>query len=211
MNDNSFHHLHPVMKKQFSGYLPVVVDLETTGVNPIKNGILEIAAIPVTIDNQHQFIPGELFSCHVLPFKGAILDPVALEINRIDPFHPFRFAIEEKKALETLFEFVEKAVIAEQCRRAILVGHNAHFDLSFIKSAMQRCHIKKTSFHAFTCFDTATLAGAFFGQTILARALQKAGIPFDKEEAHSAIYDAAKTAELFCYIVNNMRAEKREK
>lgn len=193
------------MKKRFSGYLPIVVDIETTGVNPLKNGLLEIAAVLITIDEEHRLVPSDLFSCHIVPFEGAILDPVSLEINRIDPYHPFRLAIDEKNALETLFEFAEKAVIAQHCRRAILVGHNAHFDLSFIQAAMQRCKLKKTPFHAFTCFDTATLAGTLFGYTILAKALQKAHIPFDKKEAHSAIYDAKCTAELFCYMVNKIQ------
>ena len=194
---------HPI-KERFGGYLPVVVDVETAGVNPLKDALLEIAGILIEINDQGEIQPGELFACHVLPFEGANLDPVALEINKIDPYHPFRFALDEKKALEDFYHFVRNAVKKHDCRRAVLVGHNAHFDLSFLQAANKRCHIKKNPFHAFTCFDTATLAGVVFSSTVLAKGLQAAGIAFDKNEAHSAIYDAQRTAELFCLIANRI-------
>ena len=199
----------PSMKKRFGGYLPVVIDLETGGVNPQKDALLEIAAVLIDLDENNQLQPNELFTCHVMPFEGANIDPAALEVNRIDPYHPFRFAIDEEKALQDLFAFVAKAVTAMDCRRAILVGHNAHFDLSFIQAAMKRCKTKQTPFHAFTCFDTATLSGMVFGKTILAKALRDAEIPFDKSQAHSAIYDAKRTAELFCYIGNRLQLSNK--
>ena len=203
MTENHSHQAD-LLKKRFSGYLPVVIDIETGGLEPLKNPILEIAALLIEISQEKKLYPGELFACHVLPFKGATLDPASLEITRIDPYHPFRFAIEEKKTLQELFTFVEKAIIAHGCRRAVLVGHNAHFDLSFIQAAMKRCKIKKSPFHAFTCFDTATLAATVFGEPVLAKALREARIPFDKNEAHSAIYDAKCAAELFCHILNKI-------
>ena len=55
-------------------------------------------------------------------------------------------------------------------------------------------------------FDTATLAGLAVGHTVLARACALADIPFDNNEAHSADYDATKTAELFCLIVNRWQS-----
>lgn len=189
------------LRERFDGYLPIVIDIETGGVNPLKSALLEIAAIQVVYQDG-LLQPDTLYSCHVLPFEGAQLDPTALEINRIDPYHPFRFAIDETKALTELFAFAENGLKQSGCRRAVLVGHNAHFDLSFIQAAMKRCKYNKTPFHAFTCFDTATLSGLFFGKTILAKALYAADIPFDKTQAHSAIYDAKRTADLFCYIVN---------
>jgi len=195
---------HYPIKKRFGGYYPVVIDVETAGVNPLNDALLEVAAVLVEYNEQGNLQPGEVFSCHVTPFEGANLDPAALEINKIDPYHPFRFAIDEQKALENLYTFVSEAVKKHECRRAVLVGHNAHFDLSFIQAANKRCKIRKTPFHAFTCFDTATLAGMVYSNTILARALQAAKIPFDKNEAHSAIYDAKKTAELFCLIANKI-------
>jgi len=193
-----------LIHKRFDGYLPVVIDVETSGLNSLTDALLEIAAVTIKIDEHDLYQPWETFTTHVLPFEGANLDPAALEINKIDPYHPFRFAVDEKVALNTLFEFTSKALEATKCRRAVLVGHNAHFDLSFIQAAMKRCHIKQSPYHAFTCFDTATLSGLAYGKTILAKALKVAGIPFDREQAHSAKYDAERTADLFCDILNRV-------
>lgn len=191
-----------LIKKRFDGYLPIVVDIETSGVDYQKNAILEIAAVLVNYDDVGKLIPIDNFACHVTPFEGARLDEKAMEITGIDPFHPFRFDISEHDALTQLFQFIEKALKETGCRRAVLVGHNAHFDLSFILAATKRSKIKNIPFHAFTVFDTATLSGLVFGKTVLAKALRIARIGFDKNEAHSAIYDAKQTAELFCYIIN---------
>ncbi|MCH9769399.1 MAG: ribonuclease T [Gammaproteobacteria bacterium] len=190
-----------LMKKRFDGYLPVVLDVETGGLDPIKNALLEVAAVTVDFNAQAELQIREHFSTHVEAFKGAKLNPQSMEINKIDPDHPFRFAMSEAKALTELFNFVSQALIETDCRRAILVGHNAHFDLSFILAACQRCQLE-SPFHSFTVFDTATLGGLAYGKTVLAKILKKAGIAFDKNQAHSALYDAQKTAELFCQIIN---------
>ena len=87
----------------------------------------------------------------------------------------------------------------------MLVGHNAHFDHSFLKAAIARCEIKRDPFHPFSSFDTATLCGLAYGQTVLSRACESAGIDFNNEEAHSAQYDCEKTADVFCSIVNRWR------
>ena len=51
-------------------------------------------------------------------------------------------------------------------------------------------------------FDTVTLAGIAYGQTVLARAVQAAGMEWNQADAHSAVYDAERTAALFCRIAN---------
>ncbi len=190
------------INRRFDGYLPIVIDIETSGVDSQKNAILEIAAFTVDYNAEDLLAIKNNFACHVTPFEGARLDPEAMEITGIDPYHPFRFDITEQDALNQLFDFAEQALKETHCRRAVLVGHNAHFDLSFIMAASKRCKIKKTPFHSFTVFDTATLSGLVFGKTVLAKALRAARLGFDKNEAHSAIYDAKQTAELFCLIVN---------
>lgn len=196
------------IKKRFDGYLPVVVDIETSGVDAKKNGILEIAAQLVDFNDEGLLTPQAEFACHVTPFEGARIDDEALKVTGIDPYHPFRFDIPEKDALTKLFEFVSSAVKNTGCRRAVLVGHNAHFDLSFLLAGAKRCNITKTPFHAFTVFDTATLSGLAFGKTVLAKALRKSKLGYDEKEAHSAIYDTQKTAELFCLIINQCKMQK---
>ncbi len=203
MNDNA--NLSRIARR-FRGFLPVVVDVETAGFDAEKNALLEIAAVPILMNEQEQVYPAETIACHVEPFPDAVLDPRALEFTGIDPYHPFRMAKPEKEALEYIFKPISRYLKETGCSRAILVGHNPFFDLGFIKAAAKRCKLKKTPFHQFSTFDTATLGGLAFGQTVLARAAREAGIEWSSSEAHSALYDTERTAELFCYIVNRWQA-----
>jgi ribonuclease T len=192
--------------KRFRGFLPVVVDVECGGFNAQTDALLEIAAVLLRSDTKGLLYAYKTFSTHVQPFEGANLEPSSLEVNGIDPWHPLRMAIPEKEALQRLFKEVRQALRENECQRAILVGHNACFDLSFLNAAIARTGIKNSPFHPFSSLDTVTLGAVAYGQTVLARIVQAANIPWDKNEAHSAIYDAEKTAELFCKIVNRWRA-----
>lgn len=192
----------PRIANRFRGFLPVVVDVETGGINPATDALLEIAIVLLDYDAQGRLAPLATHSHHVQPFPGAVLNPEALAFNGIDPYHPFRAAIDEKEALQSLFRAVRQAVRDNGCTRAILVGHNPILDLGFLNAAVERNAIKRNPFHPFSSFDTASLAGLAYGQTVLARAVQCAGFAWDQGQAHSAIYDAERTADLFCAIVN---------
>lgn len=189
------------MHQRFRGFLPVVVDVETAGTNPYQHALLEMSIVIINIDENGVYYPQETHSEHIIPFEGALIDPVCLAFTKIDPYHPLRFALNEEQALTRLFDPINAAIKAAKCNRAVLVGHNAWFDLLFVKTAAERAKLT-LPFHAFTCFDTATLGGLIYGQTVLSKALKAAEIPFDLSQAHSAIYDADKTAELFCKMLN---------
>jgi ribonuclease T len=148
---------------RFRGFLPVVVDVETGGINPATDALLEIAVVLLGYDEHGRLAP---------------------------------------RATHALFREVRHAVRDSGCNRAILVGHNPILDLGFLNAAVERNAIKRNPFHPFSSFDTATLAGLAYGQTVLARAVQCAGLEWDQAQAHSAIYDAERTAEVFCAIVN---------
>ncbi len=194
------------MVNRFRGYLPVVIDIECGGFNARTDAILEVAAVILHMDDEGLLDISQTCFHHVIPFKGANLEASALKFTGIDPFHPLRIAKLEKDVLQDIFKVVRSAMKSAECHRAILVGHNAHFDHGFINAAVERHKIKRNPFHPFSNFDTATLSGLAFGQTVLARACERAGIDFNNEEAHSAKYDAQKTAELFCIIVNRWKA-----
>ena len=189
---------------RFRGYLPVVIDMETAGFNAQTDALLEMAAVIVTVNEQGEWVLGETVNRHIKPFEGANLEQAALDFNGIDPEHPFRkeIAVSEKEALNDVFKVVRAELKVHGCKRAILVGHNPAFDIAFLNAAVERAEIKRNPFHPFSTFDTATLGGLVYGQTVLARALGKAGIEWNSEDAHSARYDAERTAELFCKIVN---------
>ncbi|MBS63232.1 ribonuclease T [Salinisphaera sp.] len=195
----------PIMAQRFRGFLPVVVDVETGGFNNATDALLEIAAVTVDFNADGELELRESVSYHVEPFEGANIEPASLEVNGIDPHHPLRPALPEREALARVFRVVRGMVKEAGCKRAVLVGHNAHFDLGFLNAAIARTGIKRSPFHPFSCFDTATLAGVAFGQTVLRRAATAAGMSWDNDAAHSARYDTEQTARLFCTIVNRFR------
>lgn len=196
------------MSERFRGFLPVVVDVETGGFDWNRHALLEIAVLPIDLDEEGRLIPGEGASAHVIPAPGTQIDPKSLEVTGIVIDHPFRFAKPEREALDHIFATVRAAVRKHDCQRAILVGHNAHFDLNFLNAAIARTGHKRSPFHPFSVFDTVTLAGVAYGQTVLARAVQAAGMEWSSEDAHSAVYDTERTAQLFCRIANQWSRER---
>jgi len=199
-----------LMSRRFRGFLPVVVDVECGGFNAQTDALLEIAAVLIDMREDGTLARGVTHSYHVKPFEGARLDPAALSVTGIDPHHPLRPAIPEKDALQRIFREVRHALRAYSCRRAILVGHNAAFDLGFLNATVKRTEAKRNPFHPFSCFDTATLAGAALGQTVLAKAVTVAGLTWDASSAHSASYDAERSADLFCLVANRLADSYRE-
>ena len=190
---------------RFRKFLPVIVDVETGGFNSKTDALLEIAAVLVRMDSQGTLRRGETLSFQIEPFEGANIEKAALDFTGINLDCEFRNATDEELALKEIFRLVRDEIRDQACNRAILVGHNAHFDLGFLHAATDRNKIKRNPFHPFSCFDTATLSGLAFGQTVLAKACETAGIEFSNKNAHAAAYDAEKTADLFCTIVNKWK------
>ena len=198
-----------LMARRFRGYLPVAIDVETGGFHPATDALLEIAAVLIDMDGHGNLKRGATHNFHVQPFAGARLDPAALSITGIDPHHPLRPALPERDALQRVFRGIRHAMRAYGCRRAILVGHNAAFDLAFLNAAVARSEVKRNPFHPFSCFDTATLAGAALGQTVLSKAVTVAGLEWDPASAHNARYDAQRSADIFCLVCNRLRDSHR--
>jgi ribonuclease T len=191
--------------ERFRGFLPVVIDVETGGFNAQTDALLEIAGVLLEL-RDGELLPAQSHRYLVKPTPGLNIEPASLQITGIDPWHPLRPAIDEGEALRDLFRHVRKEVRGTGCKRAVLVGHNSSFDLGFLNAAVIRQGIKRNPFHPFSSFDTATLAGVAFGQTVLRHAVEAAGFPWDEEQAHAALYDAQMTAHLFCAGVNRFRS-----
>ena len=194
-----------IIEKSFLCFLTVVVDYETGGFNCRTDALLEIATVLLELTSEGLLERRETIRYHVKPFEGANLEAASLAVNGIDPHHPLRPAIDERDALQRTFREVRRAIREQRCSRAVLVGHNAHFDLGFLNQAIERTSIKRSPFHPFSCFETVTLCGVAFGQTVLARAAIAAGMGWDETQAHSASYDAEVTADLFCEAINRYR------
>ena len=190
------------LKDRIRGYLPVVIDVETSGFNEHTDALLEICAIILGMDEEGSFFAKTTLHYHVEPFKGANIEASAIKFNGIDIDNPFRLAVPEKKALSEIFDHINEELETEECSRAILVGHNAFFDLGFVKAATLRANLK-SPFHQFSTIDTVSLSALCCGETVLAKAISKMDIEWDNNEAHSALYDTQKTSELFCQIFNS--------
>ena len=195
-----------LISQRFRGFLPVVVDVETGGFDAQSNALLEVAAVLLEMDSTGKLQIKDSYTKNIEPFEGAVVEQSALEFTGIDIYDTDRKAEEEAEALRDIFRPIRREITETGCTRAVMVAHNAHFDLGFINAAVERNQIKRNPFHPFSCFDTSGLAGLAYGQTVLAKACQAADIEFDNQDAHSALYDATKTAELFCAIVNKWKA-----
>ena len=172
------------------------------------DALLEIAAVLIDMDADGTLSAGRTHSFHVKPFEGCAprsrprcRSRESTRIIRCGPRCPSGTRCRESSGKSAT------RVRAYNCRRAILVGHNAAFDLGFLNAAVARADVKRNPFHPFSCFDTATLAGAALGQTVLAKAVTVAGLEWDSSSAHSASYDAERSADIFCLICNRLRDE----
>lgn len=194
-----------LLKNRFRGYLPVVIDVETAGLNAQTDALLELAAITLKMDENGYLTADQRCHFHIQPFEGANINPDSIKFNGIDIHNPLRGAVTENIAIPEMFKMVRRAMKEQGCQRAVIVAHNAAFDQGFLQAATKRINIKRDPFHPFAMLDTATLAGFMYGQTVLVKACQTAKIEFDCKQAHSALYDTEKTAELFCAMVNRLK------
>ena len=190
------------MARRFRGFLPVVVDLETSGFDSERHGVLEIAALTLRFDEGALVIDAR-HRWPVRPFAEAEINPDSLRLTGIDLNDPQRGAISEAEAIKRFFKLVRNQIKAQGCHRGVLVAHNAVFDAAFLRSAAKRANAKRDPFHPFTTIDTAALAAVAYGHTVLREACARAGIGYSKEQAHSALYDAERCALLFCKMVND--------
>ncbi len=193
------------MASRFRGFLPVVIDLETGGFDAQHNAILEVAMVQVAFAADRLTIT-DRWQRAIQPYPGSTLDPASLKVTGIDPTDPDRGAVSESTAFKEMFKKIRIAMKTASCQRAILVAHNAAFDQQFMQQSFIRNDLKRSPFHPFSFIDTASLAAVTFGHTVLSEACSRAGIDFDASRAHNALYDAERTAELFCEIVNRWRA-----
>jgi ribonuclease T len=189
------------LSERFRGYLPVVLDLETGGFDHQANPILELACSFLQMQDDRLLIKGQE-SWNVEPVEGLIIEPASLKVTGIDLEDPSRDAMDEETVLREFFSLVRSEMKLYGCHRAILVAHNASFDQGFLNTACNRWAIKRNPFHPFTTLDTATLGALAYGHTVLREACRRADIEFSEARAHGAAYDADRTAELFCHIVN---------
>jgi ribonuclease T len=191
---------------RFRGFLPVVVDLETGGLDATQSAILELAySIPERAPDG-RWRAGPVRDFQIAPFSGAVISDASLKLTGINLDDPRRAPQSEAKVFATLQADIAHALTVTGCKRAILVGHNTHFDLHFLLAMGRRLGVSESPFHPFCVLDTVTLGVLLYGHTVLARCVPAAGLEFVNRDAHSAAYDCLKTSELFVAVLNQYGA-----
>lgn len=125
-----------LIKNRFRGYLPVIIDVETAGLNAQTDALLELAAITVKMDENGYLVEDQKCHYHIQPFEGANINPESLKVNGIDIDNPERGAVPEVIAIPEMFKMVRKAMKEQGCQRAVIVAHNAAFDQGFCKQQL---------------------------------------------------------------------------
>ncbi|RIY32427.1 hypothetical protein CJP74_04660 [Psittacicella melopsittaci] len=194
------------MAKRFRGFYPLVVDIETTGIDYKENSIIQIAAVALTFDKDLNLVPYAELKLNVHPLAGKKINPDSIAITKINPFDYQRKAVDLSTALTALCKFARGAQKAHNCKRTVLTAHNVDFDKSFIYHYLEQCKVKRIPFHPFTAFDTSVLGAVFLGESRLKVAINK--LPnetFDTSKAHDALFDAHECAKLFAYCVDSSK------
>ena len=159
----------------------VVFDIETTGFSPVNNRIIEIGAVKVK--------------------QGEIAEKFSAFVN---PDVPIPFEIEKLTGIND--SMVKDAPYIEQvlpeflafCQDAVLVAHNAGFDMSFIKENVLRQGLSRR----FTCADTLGIARILLphqAKHTLDAVAKTLGVSL--ENHHRAVDDAQATAEIFVKFI----------
>ena len=163
----------------------VVFDLETTGFSAAKNKIIEIGAVKVVNGSIT-----ERFSTFVNPKV-----PIPYEIEQLTHITD-DMVLDAPMIHEILPQFMEF------CQNAVMVAHNADFDMSFIR---HNCDLLGLECEK-TVLDTVALARVLlpslnrFKLNTIAKALN-----ISLENHHRAVDDAACTAEIFTKFVEMLR------
>ncbi len=168
----------------------VVFDIETTGFSPVNNRIIEIGAVKVE--------------------QGSIVDRFSTFVN---PQVPIPFRIEQLTNIND--EMVVDAPTIEQvlpeflefCGDAVMVAHNAEFDMSFIRENAKRQQIQKE----FTYVDTMGIARLLLpGQAKHTLDAVAKTLKISLENHHRAVDDAECTAEIFTKFIEMLKEKNVE-
>ncbi|MGQ9856391.1 MAG: PolC-type DNA polymerase III [Fervidobacterium sp.] len=163
----------------------VVLDLETTGLNPRLDEIMEIGAVKTAngqiIDEFHTFV------------KPSKLKEKSLQITGITE-DMLENAPDISQVIDRLSEFLNGAVI---------VAHNADFDIGFLKNTFSKFHRQFNPPY----IDTLRLSQALLRSKLKSFSLDKLVDYFElgKFQHHRALDDARVTAKVFWKLVELLK------
>lgn len=172
----------------------IVLDLETTGLDPAKHEIIDIAAVRYSCDGRCL----SLLTTKLKPEHIDTADPEALAVNGYSP--------EKWYAADRLVDAVDRIRDYLSSPDTIIVGHNVWLDVAFIKAHVPGAVIKYT-------VDTAALAyGLGFDSMSLDHIIKELGLAVDSPgQRHTALCDALLTAGVFFELRDRIRASQRDR
>jgi len=165
----------------------IVLDVETTGLHPIGDRVIEIAAFRVAGGNGRMRLQEEFVT---LVNPGRPLPPTIVHLTGITP---------EMVARAPRFEEIVDELVAFLGPR-VLVAHNARFDLAFLNAELQRTRHKRLG-HPRLC--TLALSRRLFPELPNYRLPTVARyLGIEMERWHRARSDAWATARLFLRLLD---------
>lgn len=158
----------------------VVFDTETTGFYAGSDQMIEIGAVKIT-----NGVVGEHFDELIDPHR-----PIPKKITELTFITDEMLAgkMDEEEAVKKFLDFVGDAP---------LVAHNAKFDISFMKSACNKYHLKEFNYTVVDTMSMARMLHSDWPNHKLQTLTKKLDIPWDEEKHHRADYDAEGTAIAF--------------
>lgn len=175
------------------------IDVETSGLDPRKNAVLQLAG---TLEDDSR---SENFNYFIKPFPTDIVDAKALEVNKLNPneekFKEPRFVYDDFTYM--LSTFVNKF---DKKDKMFFVGYNSHFfDMPFVREFFSKCGNKYFgSYFFFPSLDIMVMAQfKLMKQRHLMKdfklhtVAKELGITVEEEQLHDAMYDIRLTKEIF--------------
>jgi len=163
----------------------VFIDIETTGLNPLLQEIIEIGCVTTTPELEVI----EEFELKIKPEQIENADRVALKINHYNP--------DDWKSADNLEKVMK--IFSKKVKNCIMVGHNVSFDAGFLEFAFNKTNLKNTMhYHK---LDTVSIAWAKLHKEMDFErfSLHELCARFDikNKQAHAALSDARATYELY--------------
>ena len=173
------------------------IDLETTGTDPSKHGVVSIAGLI-----RRKGKPDDTFTLRVKPFETDVVEVEAMKINGLDPKEGFTPKEAYKQLLTIFGRHVDKY---NKRDKMFFAAYNAQFDMQFVRRFFEKCGDQY--FGSWFWFPPIDIMGmALVGlmdkrpsmeNFKLATVARTLGIEFDLEKAHGAEYDIRKAIELY--------------
>lgn len=193
-----------------NGNLVCAIDIETTGLDPYENSILELAVVPLTPDYElyKEINP---FNMLMKPIDGKKIEQEALTINKIDLPWVMLNCLTADRVLDLFLDWVQRLQLGE--KKIIPLAHNWPFDSAFLKTWMGPLTYSQVFAHNYC--DTMVVAQ--YINDLYDTCCERIPYPkinlrylastlkIENPDVHRALGDAVTTAKVYKHFVESIR------